>query len=159
MTVLAGESPIGERSSAEHPSGGRPAAERPAGVVLLSLFFVTAAVVCFAAAILFAQPEDALQGLWHLDPASEGLESLGAWTPLLFFLVGFLCALAAFGLWKRKLWGRRLTIGVLVAGLLGGFADVFFQGDERSLIGLPIAGLMTWYLMSHRAKRGEPSGP
>jgi hypothetical protein len=52
-------------------------------------------------------------------------------------------------------WGRRLGVGVLVVSMLGAFGNVFFRGDGRSLIGLPIVGILTAYLMSERARRGE----
>ncbi|HZI89720.1 MAG TPA: hypothetical protein VFD83_04635, partial [Candidatus Polarisedimenticolia bacterium] len=45
---------------------------------------------------------------------------------------------------------------ILVVNMFGDFANVFFRGDGRALVGLPIAGILTAYLMSDRAKRGEP---
>ena len=133
---------------------------RPAGVTFLSLFFFAAAAISYVTAVSLLDPEGPLEGVWRINPiAREGLAEMGGWAPALLFGVGAACALAGVGLWRRKVWGRRLALGVLTVNLIGDFANVFVRGDERALIGMPFVGLLTFYLLSGRAKRSEIQPP
>jgi hypothetical protein len=129
---------------------------RPAGVTALALFFAASTLVSFTAALALLVPETALDGIWSLNPAAhDALIDAGTWGTGILFLVSAGCALAATGLWLRQVWGRRLGAGILVVTMMGAFGNVFFRGDGRSLVGLPIVGILTAYLMSERARRGE----
>lgn len=130
--------------------------KRPAGVTALSFFFALSTLISFTAALALLVSDTALDKVWSLNPdAHDALLEAGGWGIALLFMVAAGCALAAAGLWRRQRWGRRLAIGVMVVNMLGAFGNVFFRGDGRSLVGLPIAGMLTAYLMSDRAKRGE----
>jgi len=134
----------------EAPSG------RPAGITLLSLFFFADAMIGYVAALSLLDPAGPLEGIWRISPiAREGLEEMGGWGPALLFAAGAVCALAGVGLWRRRAWGRRLALGALAVNLVGDFASVFLRGDGRALIGMPILGLLMFYLLSGRAKRAE----
>ena len=69
-------------------------------------------------------------------------------------VVGTACGLAAIGLARNAEWGRRLAIGVLAINLVGDSLNALLRHDPRTLIGLPIGGLMILYLMTKR--RGVP---
>jgi len=130
---------------------------RPVGVTVLTVFFYVATVSSFAAALSLLEPGSALDAIWAVNPTlRDGLLELGGRAVALLFGLSIACAVAAAGLWIRQSWGRRVAILVLVLVMLGEFASVFFQGDAAALVGLPIAGMVTAYLMSDRAKRGEP---
>jgi hypothetical protein len=66
---------------------------------------------------------------------------------LLMLLVGTACATAAIGLARQKAWGRRLAIAILVINLAGDTINALARRNPRTLIGLPVAGLMIWYLV------------
>jgi len=133
---------------------------RPAGVTALAAFFAASTLISFTAALALLVPDTALDGIWSLNPdAHDALRDAGRLGIGLLMGASAGCALAAAGLWQRRAWGRRLGIGVLVLTMLGAFGNVFFRGDGRSLVGLPIAGVLTAYLMSARARRGEPEPP
>ena len=130
---------------------------RPAGIVALTILFYLGTVLSFAAALSLMEPGTILDGIWRLDPAARaGLTDLGGIAVPILIVVSVASAVAAAGLWIRQPWGRWAGIIVLVATMVGNFANVFFQGDGEALIGLPITGVLTAYLMSGRAKRGEP---
>lgn len=130
---------------------------RPAGIVALTILFYLGTVLSFAAALSLMEPGSALDAIWRLDPAAHaGLAELGFAAIAILILVSVASAVAAAGLWIRQPWGRWAGIFVLVATMVGNFANVFFQGDGEALIGLPVTGILTAYLMSGRAKRGEP---
>ena len=81
-------------------------------------------------------------------------QQMGNWSIALMAAVGAACGLAAVGLAKNAAWGRRLAIGILSVNLIGDTANAILRHDFRTLIGLPIGGLMIWYLLKtkHSAK-------
>jgi hypothetical protein len=100
-----------------------------------------------------------LEIIWRLRPGvRDDFQELGTWSIVLIAAVGAACGLSAFGLARRAEWGRRLAIGVLTVNLVGDMFNAVFRGDLRTLIGLPIGGLMIWYLSSRKgASRSGPS--
>ena len=131
---------------------------RPPGIVALTILFYLGTVLSFAAALSLMEPGTILDGIWRLDPvARAGLTDMGGIAIPILIVVSVASALAAAGLWIRQPWGRWAGIFVLVVTMVGNFANVFFQGDGEALVGLPITGVLTAYLMSGRARRGEPA--
>ncbi len=57
------------------------------------------------------------------------------------------CATAAIGLWRCTRWGFWTALVILSINLAGDTTNALLTGDKRTLIGLPIAGLMIWYLL------------
>jgi len=55
------------------------------------------------------------------------------------------------GLWRCRLWGYWTAIIILTVNLLGDAMNTFLLRDWRTLIGLPITGLMIAYLMRKRS--------
>jgi hypothetical protein len=118
----------------------------------LAAFFTFGASMCFLTVVLLVFPGTKLDLLWHLNPeAHAGFQSLGGWSILLMVAVGSGCALTAIGLWLGKLWGVRLAIVILFINLVGDLLSVVARHDYRSLIGLPVAGGMIFYLARSRA--------
>ena len=95
----------------------------------------------------------ALDAVWRLNPeAHEGFRQIGTlWSVLLMVAVGSACAAAAYGLARGRTWGRRLALGILIVNLLGDSATALVRHDPRTLIGLPIAGAMLFYLWRSEA--------
>lgn len=123
----------------------------PIGFVLLVIFFAAGAVICMLVMLALAFPGGILEPVWRLRPdARLELEEFGTWSIALMATVGAACGLAAFGLARRAEWGRRLAIWVLTVNLVGDSFNAVFRHDLRTLIGLPIGGLMIWYLVSRR---------
>ena len=121
---------------------------RPLGIILLVLFFAAGAVVCSLVMLALAFPGSFLEIIWKLRPAvRDDFQELGTWSVALMAAVGAACGLAAFGLWRGAEWGRRVAIGVLTVNFVGDMFNAAFHGDMRTLIGLPICGLMIWYLV------------
>ena len=73
----------------------------------------------------------------------------------LMAVVGAACGLAAFGLARNAEWGRRLAIGVLAVNLVGDSLNALLRHDPRTLIGLPIGGLMILYLVKMKRLRSQ----
>lgn len=114
----------------------------------LAAFFTFGMVMCALTTILLLFPGTPLDSLWRLNPEAQvAFQSLGKWSILLMLAVGTACAFAAIGLWKGATWGGRLAIGILCANIVGDLVNVAARSDYRALIGLPIGGLMIFYLV------------
>jgi hypothetical protein len=119
----------------------------PIGMKLLALFFAFGACMCALTIWLLLFPGGALDSLWRLNPeAHAAFQRIGGLLILLMVIVGVACALAAIGLARNAKWGRWLGILILAANLVGDLTNAFARHDLRTLIGLPIAGAMIFYL-------------
>jgi len=124
---------------------------RTPGIVILALFFVFGTLASGLAALMLLLPGTPLDVLWHLNlHAREGFLTLGRWAVLLMLTVCFVCAAAAVGLWLGRRWGFWTAIVILTVNLVADTISSLFLQDWRTLIGLPIAGLMIAYLLKKR---------
>src|SRR3954453_13433156 len=125
---------------------------RPIPILLLIVFFASGAMICIVVMLALAFPGSFLDSIWRLRPdARADFDDIGDWSVALMAGVGAALGLAAFGLARGAEWGRRLALGVLTVNLVGDLVNAVFRGDLRTLIGLPIGGLMIWYLSSRRS--------
>ena len=116
---------------------------RPLGVTALTVFFALGTVPATATALALAWPGAWSRVMWRLKPeAPAEFARLGALAIPLMLMVATACAAAAVGLWTRQRWGHRLAIGVLAVNLLGDTLNALLREDWRTLIGLPIGGVM-----------------
>jgi hypothetical protein len=129
------------------------ARKRSLGTVLLVLFFAAGALICLVTMLALTFPGSFLESIWRLKPeAPRQFQEIGRGASIaLMATVGVACGLSAIGLARNAQWGRRLAIAVLVVNLLGDSLNALLRHDPKTLIGLPIGGLMIWYLV--RVKR------
>ena len=121
---------------------------------MLVVFFAAGALICLVTMLALAFPGGFLEPIWRLKPeARMEFQQIGNWSVALMAMVGAACGLTALGLAKKVEWGRRLAIGVLTVNLVGDSLNAVFRHDPRTLIGLPIGGLMILYLV--KKKRSE----
>ena len=119
----------------------------PIGMRLLAFFFAFATCMCALTIGLLLFPGGVLDFLWRLNPeAHAAFRRIGQMSILLMAIVGVACALAAIGLIRNARWGRWLAILILALNLVGDLTGVFVRQDLRTLIGVPIAGAMIFYL-------------
>src|SRR5262245_61121413 len=124
---------------------------RRTGITFLSLFFVFGALAAGLAALMLLVPGTSLDVLWRLNPrAHEGFTRMGHSGVLLMSIVCLPCAMAAVGLWRGQRWGYWTAIIILTLNLIADTINAFLLRDWRTLIGLPIAGLMIGYLLRKR---------
>ena len=124
---------------------------RSGGIILLVLFFAAGALICLVTMLALAFPGGLLEPIWRLKPEARiEFQQIGNWSVALMAVVGTACGLAAVGLAKSAEWGRRLAIGVLTVNLVGDSLNAWLRHDPRTLIGLPIGGLMIAYLMTRK---------
>jgi hypothetical protein len=120
---------------------------------LLVLFFAAGALICLVTILALAFPGGFLEAIWRLKPGARvQFQEIGRGTSIaLMVLVGIACGLSAIGLARCAQWGRWLAIAVLAVNLIGDSLNALLRHDPKTLIGLPIGGLMIWYLS--RARR------
>jgi len=129
----------------------------PIGMRLLALFFAFGACMCALTIGLLLFPGGALDSLWQLNPeAHAAFQRMDGLSILLMSAVGVACALAASGLARNARSGRWLGILILVVNLIGDLINAFVRNDFRTLIGVPIAGAIIFYLA--RAAKSKQSG-
>ena len=134
--------------------GMRWAGRRPLGVSALSVFFALGVIPSSATALALAFPGHWTQALWRLKPeALAQFAQFGHGAIPLMVGVAIACAGAAIGLWTRKRWGRWLALGVLSINLLGDVLHAILRGDWRTLIGVPIGGMLIVYLLGRQVRR------
>jgi hypothetical protein len=120
----------------------------PTGLKVLAVFFVFGAGMAGLASLSLLFPGGALEPMWQLKPeARTHLASLGPVGIGLMAMVSIACAGAAHGLWSLASWGHKLALALLGVNLLGDAANAIFAHDVRTLIGIPIGGLLIAYLL------------
>lgn len=118
------------------------------------IFFAAGSLICLVTMLALAFPGGFLEPLWRMKPeAREQFQQIGNWSVALMGVVGVACGLAAIGLARQAEWGCRLAIGILIVNLFGDTLNAFLRHDPITLIGLPIGGLMIWYLLRQRPLR------
>jgi sterol desaturase/sphingolipid hydroxylase (fatty acid hydroxylase superfamily) len=128
----------------------------PVGIILLAMFFGAGALICLVTMLALAFPGGFLEPIWQLKPqARVEFQQIGNWSIALMAVVGAACGLAAIGLAKNTEWGRRLAIGILTVNLIGDTLTAILLHDPITLIGLPIGGLMIFYLIRKGERRED----
>lgn len=118
---------------------------------MLTIFFGAGALICLGTMLALAFPGGFLEPIWRLKPqARVEFQQIGSWSVVLMGVVGAALGLSAIGLARNAEWGRRLAIGVLTVNLIGDSLNALIRHDARTLIGLPIGGLMILYLVKKR---------
>jgi hypothetical protein len=126
---------------------------RSVGRILLVIFFAAGALISLVVMLALVFPGTDLESVWRLKPeAQTQFQTIGrGGSAALMAIVATGCGFAAVGLARNSEWGRRLAIGILTINLIGDSLNALFMRDAKTLIGLPIGGLMILFLV--RTKR------
>jgi hypothetical protein len=126
---------------------------RSVGTILLVIFFAAGALISLVVMLALVFPGSDLESMWRLKPEVQTqFQTIGRGTSAaLMAIVATGCGFAAVGLARNTEWGRRLAIGILTINLIGDSLNALFMRDAKTLMGLPIGGLMILFLV--RTKR------
>jgi hypothetical protein len=126
---------------------------RSVGTILLVIFFAAGALISLVVMLALVFPGSDLESMWRLKPeAQTQFQTIGRGaSAALMAIVATGCGFAAVGLARNTEWGRRLAIGILTINLIGDSLNALFMRDAKTLMGLPIGGLMILFLV--RTKR------
>jgi hypothetical protein len=102
--------------------------------------------------VALAIPGGFLEPVWRLKPEAhrQFLQIVSNASIGLMVIVGAACGLASIGLARNARWGRALSMGILIVNLVGDSLNALLRHDSKTLIGLPIGGVMIWYLAKKR---------
>jgi hypothetical protein len=127
------------------------------GTTLLVIFFACGALICLLIVLALAFPGGSLDSIWRLKPdARTQFQQMSSGVSIaLMTLIGAACGLAAIGLARSREWGRRLAIGILTVNLIGDLLNALLRHDPKTLIGLPISGIMIVYLLMKKFSRSR----
>lgn len=118
----------------------------------ISLFFA-GTIPATLSAVALAWPGAWSEAVWRLKPEAPGqFAQMGPLAIPLMGVVALACLAAAVGLWTGTRWGHRTAVGLLSVNLLGDALNALVRGDWRTLVGLPVGGLMLAYLLSKRVR-------
>jgi hypothetical protein len=126
---------------------------RTVGRILLVFFLASGALISLVVMLALVFPGNDLESVWRLKPeARTQFHTIGRGaSAVLMAIVATGCGFTAVGLAMNREWGHRLAIGILTINLIGDSLNAFFMRDPKTLIGLPIGGLMILFLV--RIKR------
>jgi hypothetical protein len=128
--------------------------KQPQLLYWFAAFFAFGAMMCLLTIVLLVSPGTKLDSLWNLNPdAHVAFQLLGSLSVLLMLAIGTGCALAAIGLWYGKRWGVLLAIAILFINIIGDLVNVVIRHDYRPMIGVPVAGVMIFYMSRFRTRR------
>ena len=107
--------------------------DSPFGLYLLTAFFTAGTVAATITAALVAWPGTSLDVIWRLNPeAQRAFQILGLPALALMVLVGFACAAAALGIYRRRLWGYSTACVLLGINLLSDLGNALLRHDPRT---------------------------
>ena len=121
---------------------------QPVGRILLVVFFAAGALISVVVMLALVFPGTDLESIWRLKPeARTQFQTIGRGaSAALMAIVATGCGFVALGLARNREWGRRLAIGILIINLIADSLNALFMYDAKTLIGLPIGGLMILFL-------------
>jgi hypothetical protein len=136
-------------------------AARPLGVTALSALFAFGTLASGLSAVSLLFPGGPLEPMWRLNPrAREAFTRMDQpWAPLLLGVVCVACAASAYGFFKRKRWGYRLGIALLLVNLTADLVNAILGIEPRAVLGVPVVGLLLWYLSSSKVRDSFSATP
>jgi len=132
---------------------------RSLGIVSLGIFLFFGATMAALAGTTLIWRGTFLSGVWKLNPtAYEQLATLDRSVGIVFLFLSGLMAVAGLGWFRRRHWGWRLAVAIIVLQGLGDLVN-FLRGDfVRGGIGATIAGALLLYLFSENVKKSFAGG-
>jgi hypothetical protein len=123
-------------------------AKSPKGIIAVGIFLFFAAIIAFLAGTMLVWRGTTLDRLWLINPrAYRELAPHGKAVGIPFLLLGVGLAVAGTGWFKGRLWGWRLTVGIIAVQVLGDLVNAFLGDLVRGGIGFMIAGALLIYLL------------
>jgi hypothetical protein len=124
---------------------------RPIAVSGICVFFGIGTLICMGTLLALLFPGSALELWWRIKPqARTDFMGMGPWALVLMVVVATALALAAWGMWRGRSWGRVLSIGVLA---VNGTGDLFtaVTRERTAAIGVIVAATLIAYLVASRS--------
>jgi hypothetical protein len=131
---------------------------RPTGIILIALYHFVSALFLVFLGVSLAIGGSVLGAMFGAGQSTVGglgiglLIGLAGAAFLVFF--AFIAAIAGYGIWRLREWGRILSIGLAAISLLISLPGLLFMGLHFGLLfggfrvfRIAISVLIIWYLM------------
>ena len=123
------------------------------GVTAVGIFLFFGAVMASLAGGTLIWRGSSLDKVWSLNPAAYNhLVGLGKPVGILFLLLSAALAIAGVGWFKRRLWGWRLAVGIILTQILGDMVNSLRGDFMRGGIGLVLASALLFYILRSEVK-------
>jgi hypothetical protein len=120
----------------------------PQGAAAVGVFLLIGAVMAFLAGTSLVWPGKILGHMWELNPhAYTQLAPYGKTVGIPFLLLGITLAFSGVGWLKRRVWGWRLAVIIIVTQVLANFVTALMGGVTKGLVGTIISGALLVYLL------------
>ena len=125
----------------------------PKGIVALAILFIAGALISALAGASLLLPQSEVNQIWRFNPKAQSkLVSIGVVGPLLMISVSLLFFAAFVGLLRRSRWGYNLAVFIIGINFLADLVNVVLGTEPRAIIGLPIAGVILFYLLGQKRR-------
>src|SRR5262249_40434943 len=105
-------------------------------------------------------PGTPLDRAWSLNPrAYKELVPFAKLAGPGFLLLGSTLALAAFGWFRRRLWGWRLAVVLIATQAVGDLFNLFRGHTLEGIVGITVAGALFCYLCGKRVRSAFAAAP
>ena len=122
-------------------------------ITLLAVFFAIATCILIGVGTALLHPGTALDAIWRLKPDREPeLMARRALVGPAFLLLAVPMAVASFGCFIRRPWGRWLAIAIFTINGIGDLVQLAIGHVAEGGIGVAIAACLISYLMRPRTK-------
>jgi hypothetical protein len=114
----------------------------------LGIFLLFGSVMASLAGTSLVWPGKIFDRMWEVNPrAYNQLAPYGKTVGILFVLLGITLAFSGVGWFKRRVWGWRLVVIIIVTQVLASFVTALMGGVTRGLVGAIISGALLFYLL------------
>jgi hypothetical protein len=125
----------------------------PLGMTAFAIFLLFGAGLASLAGATLLWRGTVLDRMWVVNPrAYNHLSSYGKAIGIPFLLLGITLAFSGAGWLKRRVWGWRLAIVIIVTQVLANFVTALMGRVTKGLVGVIISGALFIYLLHPRVK-------
>ena len=125
----------------------------PRGMTALGIFLLFGAALASLAGTTLLWRGTVLDRMWAVNPrAYNQLAPYGKTIGIPFLLLGIVLAFSGIGWLKRRVWGWRLAVLIIVTQVLGNFVTALLGGVTKGMVGVIISGALFIYLFRPKVK-------
>jgi hypothetical protein len=126
---------------------------RPLGVLAIAVVLLVSTAIALITGVSLVFPGSFLDRIWALNRGAYiEFATLGRPAGILLVILGFICAIAAAGLLKRRKWAWGLAVGLFVVNVSGDAARIFTGEPVKGAFGAAIAAGFVIYLTRSRVR-------
>jgi hypothetical protein len=133
-----------------------PSASRlkpPRGLTAVGIFLLFGALMASLAGVTLVWRGTALDGMWALNPrAYNRLAPYGKTIGIPFLLLGITLAVSGVCWFKRRVWGWRLAVIIVITQVLANFVTALMGDVTKGMVGVIISGALFVYLLRQQVR-------